>query len=102
MAKKYEKNPGQEAYRQFKKALAQGTLGSLYIFHGEEAYLRDYYLDQMKAKLIPAGMESFNYHLLPGKTLTAQQLAETVDALPMMSQRTTMTSSKPPRPSGTP
>ena len=88
MAKKYEKNPGQEAYRQFKKALAQGTLGSLYIFHGEEAYLRDYYLDQMKAKLIPAGMESFNYHLLPGKTLTAQQLAETVDALPMMSQRT--------------
>ena len=33
-------------------------------------------------------MESFNYHLLPGKTLTAQQLAETVDALPMMSQRT--------------
>ena len=34
MAKKYEKNPGQEAYRQFKKALAQGTLGSLYIFHG--------------------------------------------------------------------
>ena len=71
MAKKYEKNPGQEAYRQFKKALAQGTLGSLYIFHGEEAYLRDYYLDQMKAKLIPAGMESFNYHLLPGKTLAA-------------------------------
>ena len=57
MAKKYEKNPGQETYRQFKKALAQGTLGSLYIFHGEEAYLRDYYLDQMKAKLIPAGME---------------------------------------------
>ena len=42
----------------------------------------------MKAKLIPKGMESFNYHLLPGKTLTAQKLAETVDALPMMSQRT--------------
>ncbi len=42
----------------------------------------------MKAKLIPGGMESFNYHLLPGKSLTAQRLGETVDALPMMSPRT--------------
>ena len=60
MAKKYEKNPGQEAYRQFKKALAQGTLGSLYIFHGEEAYLRDFYLGQMKKKLLPGGMEQLS------------------------------------------
>lgn len=88
MAKKKDKSTGQEGYRQFKKDLSQGTLGSLYIFHGEEAYLRDHYLDQMKAKLIPQGMESFNYHLLQGKTLTAQRLAETVDALPMMSPRT--------------
>ncbi|MFR6380148.1 MAG: hypothetical protein ACLUNZ_10480 [Evtepia sp.] len=42
----------------------------------------------MKAKLIPGGMESFSYHLLPGKGLTAQRLGETVDALPMMSPRT--------------
>lgn len=88
MAKKNEKSAGQETYRRFKQDLAQGTLGSLYLFHGEEAYLRDHYLEQMKAKLIPAGMESFNYHLLQGKTLTAQRLGETVDALPMMSPRT--------------
>ena len=88
MAKKNDKAAGQEAYRRLKKDISQGTIGSLYLFHGEEAYLRDHYLDQMKAKLIPKGMESFNYHLLSGKTLTAQKLAETVDALPMMSQRT--------------
>ena len=41
-----------EAYRQLKKDLSAGTIGSLYIFHGEEAYLRDHYLDQMKQKLI--------------------------------------------------
>ncbi|MDO4517535.1 MAG: DNA polymerase III subunit delta [Bacillota bacterium] len=87
MAKRPEKKTD-EAYRQLKKDLSAGTPGSLYIFHGEEAYLRDYYLDQMKEKLIPQGMESFNYHLLPGKSLTVQKLAETVDALPMMSPRT--------------
>ena len=86
--KRNDKSAAQAVYRKFKKDLSQGTIGSLYIFHGEEAYLRDYYLDQMKAKLIPGGMESFNYHLLPGKGLTAQRLGETVDALPMMSPRT--------------
>ena len=86
--KRNDKSAAQEVYRKFKKDLSQGTIGSLYIFHGEEAYLRDYYLDQMKEKLIPGGMESFNYHQLPGKTLTAQRLGETVDALPMMSPRT--------------
>ncbi|MCI6990914.1 MAG: DNA polymerase III subunit delta [Clostridiales bacterium] len=83
-----EKGGAQTAYRQLKQDLSQGTLGTLYFFHGEEAYLRDYYLEQMKAKLIPGGMEEFNYHQLQGKTLTAQRLGETVDALPMMSQRT--------------
>lgn len=87
MARRPEKKPD-EGYRQLKKDLSAGTIGSLYIFHGEEAYLRDYYLEQMKEKLIPAGMDSFNYHLLPGKTLTVQKLAEIVDGLPMMSQRT--------------
>lgn len=86
--KRNDKSAAQAVYRKFKKDLSQGNIGSLYIFHGEEAYLRDYYLDQMKAKLIPGGMESFNYHLLPGKGLTAQRLGETVDALPMMSPRT--------------
>lgn len=88
MAKRNDKAAGQAAYRKLKQDLRQGTVGSLYLFHGEEAYLRDHYLDQMKAKLIPPGMESFNYHRLAGKTLTAQRLAETVDALPMMSPRT--------------
>ena len=83
-----EKGGAQAAYRQLKQDLSQGTLGTLYFFHGEEAYLRDYYLEQMKSKLIPGGMEEFNYHQLQGKTLTAQRLGETVDALPMMSQRT--------------
>ena len=29
------------AYRALKKDLTSGTVGSLYVFHGEEAYLRD-------------------------------------------------------------
>ncbi|MDE6933913.1 MAG: DNA polymerase III subunit delta, partial [Oscillospiraceae bacterium] len=70
-----------------KEALASGELGTAYIFHGEESYLREFYLSEMKKQLV-AGFESFNYHRMEGKGLTVQALTETVEALPMMAQRT--------------
>lgn len=74
--------------QKLKQDLKNGTLGSLYVFHGEEAYLRDYYLGQMKQKLLPPGMEAFNYHTINGKEFDLKILAQTVDCLPMMSPRT--------------
>ena len=55
------------AVKQLKSDLSAGTLGQLYIFHGEEAYLRDFYLGQMKKKLLPGGMEAFNLHTFQAK-----------------------------------
>ena len=76
------------AYQQLKQDIAAGTLGTVYIFHGEETYLRAYYLDQAVKKLVPPGLEEFNYHKLEGKGLTVQTLAELVEAMPMLSERT--------------
>ena len=77
-----------EAYQRLKKDVAAGTLGTVYIFWGEETYLREYYLSQAVKKLVPAGMEEFNYHRLEGKNLSIQTLADTVEAMPMMAERT--------------
>ena len=76
------------AYQKLKKDIKEGTIGTLYVFHGEEAYLRDYYLGQMKKKLLPAGMEEFNLHTMSGKEFDVKTLAQMVDCLPMMSERT--------------
>ncbi len=76
------------ALQKLKEDLAAGTIGPAYIFYGEESYLREYYLGELKKKLIPQGFETFNYHALEGKDLTAQALAETVEAMPMMTERT--------------
>ena len=76
------------AYQKLKKDIKEGTIGTLYVFHGEEAYLRDYYLGQMKKKLLPAGMEEFNLHTMNGKEFDVKTLAQMVDCLPMMSERT--------------
>ena len=81
------KNDG-AAYKALKQDLKAGTLGQLYIFHGEESYLRDFYLGEMRKKLLPAGMEEFNLHTLAGKDFDVKKLQELVDCLPMMSERT--------------
>ena len=75
-------------YQKFKKDLSAGQVGTLYLFHGEEAYLRDYYLGKLKQLLVGGGMEEFNLHTLQGKDLTPHVLEEAVDCLPMMSERT--------------
>ena len=77
-----------EAFQKLKNDLAAGTAQTAYIFYGEEAYLREYYLKELRRKLIPAGFEAFNYHTLEGKDVTAELLVELAEALPMMAERT--------------
>ena len=66
MAQKKRPDAG---FAQLKKDLAAGELGTLYLFHGEEDYLRDYYLREVRRKLLPAGTEVFNLHTFQGKDL---------------------------------
>lgn len=48
-------------------------------------------VEQLRALLVPAGFEEFNYHRLTGKGLTVQELTEAVEAMPMMSRSTFVT-----------
>ena len=77
-----------EAFQKLKADLAAGTVDCAYIFHGEESYLREYYLGELRKQLVPAGFEEFNYHRLDGKDLSIQALSETAEAMPMMAERT--------------
>ena len=80
-----------KGFAQLKSDLKAGQLQNIYIFHGEETYLRTRYLQQVRQLLIPAGFEEFNDHHLNGKGLTVQTLSETVEAMPMMAQHTLVT-----------
>ena len=76
------------AMRELKRALKEGAPKNLYIFHGEEAFLRDYYLAQLKRTLLPEGLEDFNLHTARGKDCSVDWIEQAVDCLPMMSGRT--------------
>lgn len=89
MAKKKEETyPG---YEELRAALQSSGPANVYIFFGEETYLMQQAVEQLRALLVPAGFEEFNYHRLTGKGLTVQELTEAVEAMPMMSQSTFVT-----------
>ncbi len=83
--------PAKGGFDKLRAALKSGSVDRVYIFHGEESYLRQRYLEQLRELLVPAGFEEFNYHRLNGKGLTMQELADTVEAMPMMSEHTLVT-----------
>ena len=83
-----KKTADRAALQTLKQQLSSGQPGQLYLFHGEEVYLRDFYLSRLRDLLVGGGMEEFNLHALQGPQVTPQSLEEAVDCLPMMSQRT--------------
>ncbi len=80
--------PDNAALQELKRELKAGTPKNLYVFHGEEAYLRAHYLGQLKKTLLPPGLEDFNLHTAQGKDCSPEWLEQAVNCLPMMSERT--------------
>ena len=80
--------PDTSGFDKLKKDLAAGRPGQLYVFHGEEAYLRDYYLGRLREAVLTGGLGEFNRHDLGAKDMSPHALEEAVDCLPMMAERT--------------
>ena len=85
MAKKAA--PG-NALQELKAQLKNKDLGRLYVFHGEETFLLNHYLTQMKKQLLDPLTESFNYHRLTSETFDIRAFADAVENLPMMAEAT--------------
>ena len=88
MAKKTPDDGAAEAVRRFKADLKAGTLGSFYIICGEEAFLRGHYVDLVTKKLTDGPAGEFNFHRFSADDCTPQALADAIDAMPMMAERT--------------
>ncbi len=80
--------PDTSGFEKLKKDLSAGKPGQLYIFHGEETYLRDYYLGRLREAILTGGLGEFNRHNIGAKEMSPHALEEAVDCLPMMAERT--------------
>ncbi len=85
MAKKQEKDT---SLQELKLHLKNRDIQRLYFFHGEETFLLNHYLAQMKKQLLDPLTESFNFHRLTSETFDIRDFADAVENLPMMAEST--------------
>ena len=85
MAKKVEAPNGLSL---LKAAIREKQPDRLYIFHGEEVFLLQHCLQQLRKILLDELTESFNFHKFTGENFDIQAFADSVENLPMMAEST--------------
>ncbi len=80
-----------DSLKKLKADLKDNTVGCLYLFHGEETYLLQYYLEEIRKKILTPGFETFQSHSLNGNNTDAKAIQDAVEMLPVGGDRTLIT-----------
>ena len=75
-------------FRLIDSAINDNQLGNFYVFHGDEHYLRDRYIEKIRKFACPDGIDGFNYRRFEGANLTIPELSYAIDTLPVFSDKT--------------
>ena len=83
-----QKKNANDSYDTFAAALKAGQIGNFYIFHGEERYLLEHSLGELRKRVCPDGLDGFNYKRLEGKNIPVEELSDAINTLPVFAGRT--------------
>lgn len=70
-----------------KEQLKTGAFSTCYVLYGDEDYLRGYYLERLRKKLLNGPAEEFNHHRFTKEGLDWDAVSAAVEAMPMMAER---------------
>lgn len=70
-----------------KEALKTGDFENVYLFYGEEAYLKKQYQEKFYNAIIPQGSEAFNYTFFEGKSVEVSTIGDACETLPFMNDK---------------
>lgn len=87
MAKRKGSEEEKLNYNQEVRRLYENGPERLYLLWGQEDYLREYYLAELKKICLPEGEDSFSFRRLNGPALEVQELRDAVDAMPFLTDR---------------
>lgn len=71
---------------QLKETIKQGS-ASLYVFYGAEGYLVEQYARMVARETVEEGFDAFNLQRFDGQEVSAAELEDAVEALPLMTDR---------------
>lgn len=75
----------EDSFLLLKKQLKSKTIGNLYLFFGEEAFVKDSYINYMLNLVPNDDFSDFNRIFLDGKTVSSDRIDDAVDSFPVMS-----------------
>lgn len=73
---------------ELKKQISSGTFSGAYLIYGDESYLKQHYVNQLKKKLVKPEVEGFNFHPFAEKNGTMDEILSAGEGLPMMADYT--------------
>lgn len=69
-----------------KTQIRSKTYSNVYLFYGEESYLKQLYINRIIDRTVDESFKTFNLHTVDGKDATLDIIAECCEALPMMGE----------------
>ena len=73
---------------EMKAQIKSGEFSGAYLVFGEESYLKEYYVNKLKSKLVDPAFSDFNLHSYEGKNTSIDEILMDAQMLPMMSEYT--------------
>lgn len=70
-----------------KKQLKGGEPATIYAFYGEEEFLKEYYFNQLKDKVVDSSFRDFNYDVFEGKGIEMEKIQNALESFPVMAER---------------
>lgn len=77
----------EDNFLKLKQQIKNGDLGNLYLFFGEELYVKDMYLNRMKSLIPDGGFPDFNCVFLDSGDMSPDAVDDALNAFPMMSEK---------------
>jgi len=83
----YEKKKDDSAQRLLREQIKNHDLQRLYVFHGEESYLKDFYKGEIEKQIGGSGFDEFNLIYLDGANMDEDAFNDAVESLPFGSEK---------------
>ena len=77
-----------DSYKSLVESLAAGRIGTFYILHGDERYLLERSLGEIRKCLCPDGLGGFNYKRFGGGSVLVDDLEDAINTYPTFAERT--------------
>lgn len=74
-------------YTSLLNSINRGVISPLYLFYGTEKLLIDKCLTKLKEKLLPDGLEAFNYDRVDGEKVPLKEIIDLANTIPVMSEK---------------